>query len=439
MTEIGHHPNSRTRLSRILIAAAGLLFLLFALQVPSPLRLNPDAVTLLHLAGQLTDHQPYLNHGQRPVFPIGVPMLFSLLERAGAAGPAGFAVLNLCCLTSAAIATVFICRAFLPDFPALVIVLIAFSNFTLFKHSVIPLTDIPYLAVSLIALAFMEAAVAHRSQRPVFFLAVALAAMIASIYTRRVGIALIPACILAAAKVLHISTTSRETRTRCRLHPVLLLSVMGAAAAGLTLILLLFPRLVFIPDFHFSGTFFQTVFNQIRYRCTDFGEVFINAPVGKLGRAGPLILPIGGVFFCLLCVAIARACRPLRPTTVYFISYLLIFAVWPYADARFWIPCLPIIVILLAHLFRPRWNNRLVRKILICYLSGYIALSIAAVVFTTRTTYAGQYFLDYYGSADTRHSYDQAISGPVDPENRAFADVFQRYNGTRPVRRPDHR
>jgi hypothetical protein len=146
-----------------------LLVLAYAVQLHSPLRLNTDSVVILRLTAKLTDGKPYLLNGSRPVYPIGVPFTYSLMERTGIASAFGFGFFNLLCLGVAVAATSVICiRLGLTARVAAGIVLISFSSFVLIKHSVIPLTDIPYLAISLTCCALLEIYL-HVPSRTKFF------------------------------------------------------------------------------------------------------------------------------------------------------------------------------------------------------------------------------------------------------------------------------
>jgi hypothetical protein len=81
---------------RAAFTAAGLLiFLIYAVQILSPLRVNPDAVNLLDLASRLTDHQPFFLDGVRSPFPIGTPFVFSTIERLRIANSSGFIFVNV--------------------------------------------------------------------------------------------------------------------------------------------------------------------------------------------------------------------------------------------------------------------------------------------------------------------------------------------------------
>src|SRR5690349_11601903 len=97
------------RLSARFSALMAALFVVFAIQLYSPLRINADAALILRLTAMLTDGRPYLIDGARPIFPIGVPLTFSLMERAGAANSFGFGLFNLVCMCGAAYATWTIC------------------------------------------------------------------------------------------------------------------------------------------------------------------------------------------------------------------------------------------------------------------------------------------------------------------------------------------
>jgi hypothetical protein len=204
-------PSGSAKTSVLLVLAISVLFICYAIQIVSPLRLGPDEVTLLDLTSKLTDGQPYLENGVRPIFPIGVPFLFSLMERAGGANAFGFGFLNLVCLCVAGYASWLICESFaISPSARSAIILISFSNFVLFKHSVLPLTDLPYMAVSLVAIALLEMLARQNGWRKTGTFSFALLCVVGGILTRRVGVALIPAILYALWLALRMTTLPRR-------------------------------------------------------------------------------------------------------------------------------------------------------------------------------------------------------------------------------------
>ena len=361
--------------------ALAALLILYAIQLHSPLRLNTDAVVILKLTATLTDGQPYLLNGSRPIYPIGVPLTYSLMERAGVANSFGFALFNLVCICLAAYAT-WIIGVGLGMRPNMRtgIILVSFSSFVLIKHSVIPLTDIPYLTTSLMCCAMLEIYPKKRSGQKMLVLLLAIICLAGSIFARRVGVALIPAVLYAIwldARQSGLLKTRRFGATaRIIIGAGAAAVIAGAAAIALR-------HLLYLPDFHFGGSVGQAVVRQISMRANDFGELLTNAPVSKVPRLHPLILAAGVLLAVLIGMGFWRTRRHWHATHVYFLAYLAILAIWPFGDARFWLPVLPLIAILVFQAIAPTDHPVLAGRLIAAYLAVYAGLALIALVYTT--------------------------------------------------------
>jgi hypothetical protein len=382
----------------ILVGAA--ISCAYIAQVFSPLRLNADAVTLLSLTARLTDGEPFLIRGALPVFPIGVPFVFSTMEHLGIATPVGFAVLNLVCLAVSAFSAWIICRSvrFSRSLTAIVLA-VSFSSFVLFKHSVLPLTDIPYMALSLACVAILEVLRQATGMRRVGMIAVVIMLVAASIAARRVGIALLPAALFAVGPSQRsmAAFTSNKKRAMGWCLTGLLLCVFAAVFG---------TRLFYIPDY------FQPKLGQLlEMRMQDFGELFLNVPASQLGRMHPLVYAAGPLLLSLILLGFCRARFDVGPSHVYLLAYMAILFVWPYVDARFWIPVLPLVTIVVVQGMRPAATRKMARPMIVGYLVAYGLMALVSAAYTTRITFAGDRFPDLYGAGSLREAYLAAWTG----------------------------
>ena len=379
-----------------LLLLAAIVLLAYGLQVPSPLRVNTDVETILTLTAKLTDHQPYLVNGQKPVFPIGVPLVFSLMERGGIATALGFNLFNLSCIIITAIASVSIWWSLgLRGFGPAVATILAFSNFVLLKHALLPLTDVPYLAASLLALAVLERAQddPNRLRRVIVFV-VAAGLVMAAIIVRRVGVALAPAL------GYFIWRQGKWAR------------ITGGLLCVIAVLFGVFRGAFYMPDFWKKvgelsvGAY---AIHVVRARAVDLGEVLINAPIDKLHRVA-IIFPIAGVMLLMLVVVgLWRARKNIRPSHIYLIFYMVILFAWPYQDNRFWLPVLPLFAIVIYQALQPWLNYAAVRRLIASYVVVYGAFFAIAAVYTTRITYSAD-FPDSYASGKLAGDYREAWS-----------------------------
>jgi hypothetical protein len=425
MTSMQEQPGSKRRIGSLMIRVAlGALFIAYVIQLRSPLRINTDATTILRLTAILTDGKPYMLDGSRPIFPIGMPLTYSLMERAGIANSFGFGALNLACICVAGCATWMICNELRLRSIAPAIILISFSSFVLIKHSVLPLTDIPYMAISLLGVALLEILPRQRGRMKAGVFLMALCCVIGAILVRRVGIALVPAVLYAIrpSKRQMSSLKAFLLADKLRLFGVggVLLGIIAGAA-------LVFRRLLYLPDFHFGGSFGEAIVNQLSMRMTDFAELLINAPSAKLGRLYPLIFVAGAALTVLIFIGLWETRRKLHTMHIYFICYLAILSIWPFFDVRFWIPVLPLITITVVGAISHWSRFRFIHYLTTIYLGYYAILTIVAILYTTRITLAGGSFPEIYGSGSAREAYEHAWSGQAADAGDDKVAVIHRY------------
>ena len=128
------------------------------------------------------------------------------------------------------------------------IILLSFSSFPLIKSSLLPLTDIPYFAMSLLCVASLEILRRKGGGAKVAVTGAALAFMVAAIFVRRVGVALIPPTLFEL-----IPTADQRQPLQSYLlanQMRLVLFVSGAALAAFVGAIILW-RVIYLPDFHF--------------------------------------------------------------------------------------------------------------------------------------------------------------------------------------------
>lgn len=395
--------------------ASATICLVFAIQIPSPLRINPDAVTLLHLASRLTDHQPYLQNGSRPVFPIGTPLLFSAMERLGIANSRGFIILNILCLIASALASTIILRSLGLSSPRFGIALIlAFSSFILLKHALIPLSDVPYMAASLAAVAAMESASRITGTNKILQFIAALILAAAAISLRRIGIALVPACVF-----VWMPSRAPASKTARIAAPIAFVAAI---------LLLLRHDVLYTPDFAAAlppGGLPASIKWILHLRFLDLGEVLLNVPYAKLSHLQPVIPLAGAALLGVMMFGIWQTRKSLRPAHIYLIAYTAILFLWPYGDNRFWLPVLPLIAAISVQAIEPLAKNRAMRILSAAYVTIYVGLFLIAAVYTTRVTYS-KHFPQVY--ADGKSSPDYAEAWSSGPITTPTARIIRRYS-----------
>jgi hypothetical protein len=404
-------PSDRVRI------AIGLALLLVSLaylvQIASPLRLVGDGVDYLMQASSAADGSGFRFHGQRSIRPPGYPALIFLLAKAGLANSWAIVSLNCLLLGIGCWASYFILRTSfgLDSATAEIVCLLTLLSFVTVKHVTLPLSDISYFGFSMPGLLLLLQAEADTRPRRYWQLAAAVPLIGFCIALRTIGVALIPALIWAAlggtAQVKRLPQWLRQHRV----VSLVLLLVMLAAIAGAAS-LFLHSRYLQSSSNILSRRGLGNVVSDLRDHTIEWGELATNAPASKL--PGVLQLPMRsiGFFALLLCVAgIWETRRKLDAQVWYVLGFASILLAWPWSDARFWLPVLPLLIGYVLIGARRIVPPSLLRPAILAYSVCFCVLGIVALGYSTRLTFAGSRFPELYGDGSLRATYRLVILG----------------------------
>lgn len=384
-----------------------LLAICFALQIFSPLRLNNDAIVLLSMGQSAAHGGGFLNGGQETVFPPGYPALLAVLLRLGLAHPWVIVGLNLVFLSVGLLAAYYLLiHEFFEDKAIVLMVCSVFLlSYVVVKHFTIPLSDVPFFCFSMSCLAIMSWTKDTDSNlRLVILVGAAWLLAVAAILVRRVGVALIPPLVFMIV---------RSPRFKL---------VMKRYSLGVKLIIAVTSMFVCIGTAYIvrnSSTLsdFTGVVAKIRiptlvlrifsYRFTELGELLSNAPLSKMPTKLHVVVPwIGLLLFLLTLLGLATKRRKICPTEVFFVCYTGILFAWPYRDARFWLPVIPLLI---AYSVLAVRTLRLPKSVVTVYCIGFATLGFVAIAYSTRISFAGSKFPDRYGDGNLRATYCAAF------------------------------
>ena len=134
-----------------------------------------------------------------------------------------------------------------------------------------------------------------------------------------------------------------------------------------------------------------------------------------------------------LAAGIWAARRRLGPAHVYLLAYGAILAIWPYGDARFLLPVIPLLTAVfvegIAPLMARRWARGLAWGAGVwCALLGG-----AAMAFSIRITLSGDNFPSAYGAGQYSNSYRAAFDQPINMASEfgiipEVVEVLRRYD-----------
>lgn len=375
--------------------------------------MNTDAIEFLEIAASVSDGEGFLTNGQPSHYPPGYPLILAALDRAGIASSAVMIGLNLAALAlGLACACYVLARSMEVGRDGLLLL----ACMTLFcwvivKHVTLPVSDMPYFGVSLASLAAATRAAECRGLRRVYWLGGAAVLAALAIATRTIGVALAPALALAACAGFSWTGIRRRWETHRRVATLTLSGVVaaligGAAALGSTK----YAREM-IRDWRGVG-------DLVRFRLEDWGELLLNGSQAQLPQSLQPLVMVAGLAFAALMALGVRSRRSIAAVDLYVAAYVAILLVWPYRDARFWAPVVPLLLgygwVGVRELARS--HRGAVRWIGAGYLTGYVAMGLVALGYTTWLSLSGDRFADRYGGGIYRASYLAAFGLEVPDE-----------------------
>jgi hypothetical protein len=181
--------------------------------------------------------------------------------------------------------------------------------------------------------------------------------------------------------------------------------ILAAALIAAGGILVLIAKTSTLSDFHGTAgeSKISILVSIVSYRLTEFGELLVNLPVSKAPAQLQTIVPWSGlVLLLLILLGLMTKRKHIGPTEAYLICYLVIMFVWPYKDARFWLPVLPLLIGYSATAIR---SLRLPAGIVTVYCLVFSAIGFAAIAYSTRISFSGSRFPDRYGDRALRPTY----------------------------------
>jgi hypothetical protein len=384
-----------------------LLAICFVLQIFSPLRLNTDAIVLLSMAESAAHGTGFLDSGQQTVFPPGYPALLAMLLRLGLAHPWVIVGLNLVFLSVGLFAAYsLLIRQFFQD-RAVVLMICSFSllSYVVIKHFPIPLTDVPFFCCSMCCLAVISHATSiYSNWRFVILTGAAWLLAVAAITVRRVGIALVPPLIFVIVSSPQFKSLLKHLSLRTKVIIGALFVVVGLGTMRVV------AKTSSLSDFISVAKKSKTsslILQILSYRLREFGELFVNFPMTKTPAKLHVMVPwMGLLLFLLVLFGLATKRRNISPTEVFLVCYMGILFAWPYYDARFWLPVIPLLI---AYSVLAVKSLRFPKAVIVIYCIAFAMVGFGVIAYSTRITFAGSKFPDRYGDGYLRPTYCAAF------------------------------
>jgi len=416
--------------------ATALIAVAYLLQLASPLRLNADAIVLLSLGASIADGEGQVFHGSPTHFPPGYPYLIATLDRLQIARSGTLIAVNLLALSVGLISILVVGRLALatPYAAACAAAGLTALNWLTIKTVTLPISDVVYLGLSLLALATIARLEVERGSRRVLWIAGAVVVTSVAICVRTVGIALIPAllwAILIPAAVRPIDSAERDRPRRGRrLGQIALLLATGLLVSYFVTGTLYFQKMLA----RFDST--NLALHAFR-RLGDFGELVCNVPRSKIPDSlqaftSPMLSVVGGVVLLTTGWLLFHRRGRWRSVDVYLGGYLAIVLIWPWPTSRFLLPIIPLIFLYFAGWLASVRTGGAATLTMSAYLLLYGALGAAALAYSTRISWAGQDFPELYAGGQLADAYRdlESSNNPASDEMlRDASRIVRRYHG----------
>jgi hypothetical protein len=120
-----------------------------------------------------------------------------------------------------------------------------------------------------------------------------------------------------------------------------------------------------------------------------------------------VIVPwMGLLLFMLTLFGLSTKRRKINPTEVFMVCYICILFAWPYSDARFWLPVIPLLI---AYSVLAVRSLRFPRVVVTIYCILFATLGFGVIAYSTGISFAGSKFPDKYGDGYLRPTYCAAF------------------------------
>lgn len=316
----------------------------------------------------------------------------------------------------------FVYRIFAGRVHPFLFAVLALFNWTVIKFVTHPLSEMQYIFFSCTSLYCFHL---YTRQRRFLHLLLAFAFCILTVLTRTVGISLLPALVLGV-----LYQYRNELKVVVQKNKLLLLAIVVAGIAGLVLAasqLKITDYTSLLKD-HFEkgvGNFFG---ENLKNHFTELTEVFLNMPSSKLmgyipGGLGPVVFVVLGVclFAWLMYITFAKRSNIPFYIRMYLLFYSLIILNWPYYDPRFWVPVLPLLVVVI--LQTPFNSKGWLKGVSRLYLVGYLTLGLFAAAYSLYVGLDKERFAQKQANGVYRNEYETKFFGKPQTDTATHMDA----------------
>ena len=419
-----------------------LLAAAYVAQVPTPLRMNTDAIAYLTMAAAHHDGRGFTLPRRATRYPSGYPAIVAALEHVGLADSRAFVAVNEAMLAATLAVGVWLVRRWLdlPLWAALAAAAMVLLSRSTIRYSAIPGSEFAYMLVATLGLACLTRAVEPSAPlgRAVAWWGLGTLSL-SSVWFRTIGVVLLPAIGWALVLIVwHRRRSPVSLRQWAAANrPVVIAAAAIALALGVAAGWVV-SRTTYV---HEGATLVgghglrAELWFAVRSRMTDCASVLTNFWYREVDYPHQRRLMFAGVVALPLTLfVVARRFRRPGPVDVYVAAYVAVLMAWPYkADNRFWLPVQLFVYAMFARelLSAAGRGAGWARPVAVAWAGLFVVTGVIVLAWSTRLTYAGDRFADRYDLEFMRDAYRAASPAgrPIDPAgvNPDLLAMIRRY------------
>lgn len=417
------------RLTRqVWMAATGVVVIVYLVNFFTPFRLTNDTVRYFALLEERLGTWPDAFGHTNDFLPYGYVFFLEGLARLHLLSPFSIAFCQLLYLAGSLF---FIKKLFGPSINTWLFTCLTLLNWTTIKLVMTPLSELQFLFFTSASLYSYQRFL--QNKKPGLLILTIILCLVAFI-TRTAGIVLIVALLLS-----FVLSNRQYVSGWIKQRPLVSLLSLVVLVAGMAF-LVTRPKFITYLGYFWKplsqdgGSFFA---HNLRLHAMDLAELFINTPYSKVAMqitpavAGAAYLVTGLLFPGLLiwCLIKHRTRIPVA-ISVYLILYLALIFNWPFFEARFFFPILPLMLaVYLLHLAQ---STNLQRRFAAVYLTGYVLMGAFVMGYYSRLSYDRDFMKKKHDAGIWEKEYDYLFSGRAVTDstaiNRQALYILRKYN-----------
>lgn len=425
--------------SRLQWVLLGVLLVIYLAQTVTPLRLNTDAIVLLSMAASFADGGGTLYLGQETHFATGYPVLVGMLDRAGVASSFSLVLINCVSLGMGlyCLYQLFVERHDRTPAFAIRVVIASLLSFVVIKHVTLPLSDLLFFGVFSFALLAMSRIRARdRTDLSWLWVAIAIAASLLAIAIRTAGVALLPGVVWALARPAILRWRASGVLSR-QLSSIVLCATILAVVSGYLLFRTKYVQGMLLL---YKDGLADRLLSTLLLHVKELGELFINAPISRAGETlHPVYLLAGFALSIMFAIGLPRRLREFSVTETVVLSYAAMIFIWPYTDARFWLPVIPLIWLYVGMGVERVGGGAVGRFAGFVWSVWFGCLGAVALAYSTQISYSGPAFAERFGAGSMLDAYTETRQSKCKAlmSREAAVSLICRYDSVRVAPRVD--